>query len=146
MLDLATYLSPVLAQFKDKRVQKNILLLTSTITENHHLRLYSMAEDPKEYNVFKGLINGNQQNTLNAKTLLAVIQDQAVADLSGSIPTESLFVLHDGSDIRKPNAWAMESLGKVMSLKKEVINGYKTMNRVLVEPGNTRILLLAHRT
>jgi Transposase DDE domain len=105
-----------------------------------------MSEDKKEYDVFKGLINGNQMNTLNSKVLLNTIRAQAVAELEGSHSPKYRYVLHDGSDIRKPDSWKMESIGKVMSLEKEVINGYKTMNSVLVEPHESRVTLLEHRT
>jgi hypothetical protein len=55
-----------------------------------------------------------------------------------------VYVLHDGSDLRKPNAQNMVYLGKVLSLQKQVISGYKTMNSVAVDIRGKDITLLDH--
>ena len=46
---------------------------------------------------------------------------------------DELLVLHDGSDIRKPYASGLESLGKVRALNGDVINGYHSFNSVAVD-------------
>jgi len=53
--------------------------------------------------------------------------------------------LHDGCDIRKPDSSDLEHLGQVMSLDKKVVNGYKTMNCVLVNPLEQTIHLFDHQ-
>jgi hypothetical protein len=53
-----------------------------------------------------------------------------------------VYVLHDGSDLRKPNAQDIEYLGKVMSLQKQVISGYKTFNSVAVDITSKDITLI----
>lgn len=42
-------------------------------------------------------------------------------------------VLHDGSDIRKPYASDLESIGKVRALNGDIINGYHSFNSVAVD-------------
>jgi hypothetical protein len=137
------YLSDLLSQFKDSRVKKNIERLANKILLNGDLRVYSMSEDKKEYDVFKGLLNGSQVNTLSAESILGVIRSQAQEQLGKE---SRVYILHDGSDIRKPNANEMEYLGKVLSLSKEVISGYKTMNSVAVDMAGKKITMVDHET
>ena len=100
-----------------------------------------MSADKKEYDVFKGLLNGSQVNTLSAESVLEVIRSQAQERLGNE---SRVYVLHDGSDLRKPNAQEMEYLGKVMSLQKQVISGYKTFNSVAVDITSKDITLIDH--
>ena len=141
MLD--TYLFNVLGYFKDKRVKKNVLLLAQLVILTGHLRIFSMSKDKAQYDVLKGLLSGGQVQTLSSATLVEAIRDEAVARLGAVWAT---YVLHDGSDIRKPNAQDMEYLGKVMSLQKQVISGYKTMNSVAVDIFGKELTLIDHTT
>ena len=100
-----------------------------------------MSADKKEYDVFKGLLNGSQINTLSAESVLEVIRSQAQERLGKE---SRVYVLHDGSELRKPNAQDMEYLGKVMSLQKQVISGYKTLNSVAVDISGKDITLIDH--
>ena len=102
-----------------------------------------MSENKAQYDVFKGLLNGSQVNTLTSESILEVIRSQAQERLGD---VERVYALHDGSDIRKPFAQDMEYLGKVMSLQKQVISGYKTMNSVGVDINGKEITLLEHTT
>jgi hypothetical protein len=120
--------------------------LASRIVTVGHLQIYTMSESKKEYDVFKGLLNGNQLNTLTSESILEVIRGQAVTALEEIETTKHLYVLHDGCDIRKPNSNDLEHLGKVMSLQKQVVNGYKTMNSVAVDIEGKSLNLLEHYT
>ena len=102
-----------------------------------------MSETKKEYDVFKGLLNGSQVHTLDSQDIVSEIRAQAQTRL-GSL--SRIYVLHDGSDIRKPESSDMEYLGKVMSLQKQVVNGYKTMNSVGVDMDSKELTLLEHTT
>ena len=140
---ISDYLFSLLGYFIDIRVKKNIIELGSSIVTSGHLRLYSMSSDKKEYDVFKGLLNGHQVNTLTADYTLEAIRDEAIARLGS---TSHVYALHDGSDIRKAHAKDMEYLGKVLSLNKQVISGYKTMNSVAVNISGKDLNLLEHFT
>jgi hypothetical protein len=56
-----------------------------------------------------------------------------------------VYVLHDGCDIRKPDSTDLEHLGQVLSLDKKVVNGYKTMNSVVVNPKEQTMHLFDHQ-
>lgn len=98
-----------------------------------------MSSHKREYDVFKGLLNGQQVNTLSHQQIQEVILGKAQASTQGS---SRLLVLHDGCDIRKPNSSELEYLGQVMSLKKHVINGYKSMESVVINPDNQTLDLV----
>jgi hypothetical protein len=101
-----------------------------------------MSKDKREYDVFRGLINGEQVATLESEKLLSCVAKR-VESLLGNTQGR-YYVLHDGCDIRKPNSKEMEHLGQVMSLSKQVIPGYKTMNSVVVNTDNQSVELLCH--
>ena len=102
-----------------------------------------MSKDKAQYDVFKGLLSGSQVQTLSAESILETIRDIAQERLGD---VDCVYALHDGSDMRKPNAQDMEYLGKVMSLQKQVINGYKTMNSVAVDMFGKELTLIDHVT
>lgn len=139
---LPNYISGLKSSFKDSRVRKNIDRLCSTIVANRHINLYTMSEDKRTYDVFRGLLNGEQVLTLDSDIILSCVQKQAETLLG----TESKprYVLHDGCDIRKVNSKEMEYLGDVLSLSKKVITGYKTMNSIVVDMEKQSVKLLCH--
>jgi hypothetical protein len=89
----------------------------------------------------KGLLGGAASHTLDSKTMISCVQQQSLQALGDC---GRVYVLHDPSDIRKPSSQDMEHLGKVMGLKKEVINGYKSVNCVAIDPDNQGVNLLFH--
>lgn len=101
-----------------------------------------MAKEKKVYDMFKGLLNGKQVATLESEHIITCVQKRTLSQLGDN--AELRYVLHDGCDIRKPNSKEMEHVGKVLSLSKTVINGYKTMNSVVVDADNQGVRLLCH--
>jgi hypothetical protein len=98
-----------------------------------------MSSHKRAYDVFKGLLNGHQVNTLSHQQIQEVVLGKAQSSTQGS---SGLLVLHDGCDIRKPNSSEMEYLGDVMSLEKQVIKGYKSMESVAINPDNQTLDLV----
>jgi hypothetical protein len=118
-------------------------LLINSIVLTGHLRIFSMAKDKNEYQMFHSLLNGHHVFTLNSETLLAEVRSKAQYSLSTS---ERIYIIHDPSDIRKAHSESLEYLGKVQSLQKTVINGYKTFNSVAIDPLESSVDLLEHTT
>lgn len=116
--------------------------MVQLIIQLRHLNLYSMVEAKKEFDVFKGLVNGKQVSTLSSNNIIDCVQKRSLSQLGDSQTLR--YVLHDGCDIRKPNSKELEHIGQVMSLSKQVINGYKTMNSVVVDIDNQGVSLLCH--
>ena len=100
-----------------------------------------MASDKRQYDVFKGLLSGKQKNTLSADLLLAEVQSNSIASLQAS---NQVYILHDPCDIRKPASSNMEHLGTVLSLSKQTVSGYRSMNSVAVDMNERSVNLLNH--
>jgi hypothetical protein len=82
-----------------------------------------------------------KRSTLDADHLIARLQARGVEQLRGEA---AIWVLVDGSDLRKPHAQAMEALQRVKRLHGEgTVPGYRTINAVGV--GRQRRGLLYHR-
>jgi len=110
--------------------------------KNKNLHIFSFADDKNQYDVLKGLVSGKQVNTLTHDITLDCVKEQALAQLGTA--TE-VYVLHDGCEIRKPDSRDLEHLGQVLSLNKTVVNGYKTMNCVVVNPKELTLHLFDHQ-
>jgi hypothetical protein len=100
-----------------------------------------MSNHKREYDVFKGLLNGEQVNTLTSEQIQTVVLGKASQSAVGK---RRLHILKDGCDIRKPSSSDMEHLGKVLSLSKQVINGYQSMNSIAIDADNQTLSLLYH--
>lgn len=104
-----------------------------------HLKLYEMSSDRNESESFKGLLSGNQVNTLDRETLLACVAEKSISDLGSA---ERVYLLHNPCDIHTPYASDLADLGKVLSLQKTVVNGYSSFNSMAVCPDNQSVHLL----
>ncbi len=68
------------------------------------------------------------RSTLDADAIVERLQARGVEQLRGE---EAIWVLLDGSDLRKPQAQAMEGLQRVRRLKGEgLVPGYRTLNAI----------------
>ena len=77
--------------------------------------------------------------SLNPETISNSLLANSVQSLAEE---DSLIVLHDPSDIRKPYAKTLESLGKVRNLDGNIVNGYSTFNSVAVDCSGKTLKLL----
>jgi len=76
---------------------------------------------------------------LDADHLTAQLRATAIAHLSET-PSDELWLIADGSDLRKPYAKAMPSLMKVRALDKSLVPGYRTLTVLGVTPQHRGIL------
>ena len=82
-----------------------------------------------------------KRSRLDAEAIVARLQARGVEQLRGEA---AIWVLVDGSDLRKPHAQAMEALQRVKPLKGAgTVPGYRTLNALGV--GRQRRGLLYHR-
>lgn len=80
-----------------------------------------------------------QRSALDADTLTATLQQHGVTRLQGET---ALWVVLDGSDLRKPHATAMEGLQRVKRLAGPgTVNGYRTLNAIGLGRAGRRGLL-----
>jgi hypothetical protein len=103
-----------------------------------------MAKDTNQYQMFHSLLNGTNVFTLDSDTLMAEVRKKAQISLSKST---RIYIIHDPSDIRKESSASLEYIGKVQSLKKTTINGYKTFNSTAIDPTKSATVdLLGNKT
>jgi hypothetical protein len=76
---------------------------------------------------------------LDAEHLTAQLRSHAVAHLA-SVPSDELWLIADGSDLRKPHAKAMPHLMKVRDLKGGLVPGYQTLSVLGLTPARRGIL------
>lgn len=129
-MELSTYLSGVLSNFKDSRVIENVKVLVRNIIEHKSTRLWSISQDRAEFERSKRLLDGTLKSVLDDHKISAAIREHSVAALGHEA---RLIVLHDPCDIRKKQAQAQENLGKVRDLDGNLVNGYSTFNTVAVD-------------
>jgi hypothetical protein len=76
---------------------------------------------------------------LDADHLTAKLRTQAVAHL-GSAATDEVWLIADGSEVRKPHAQAMPHLMRVKALDGGLVNGYRTLNVIGSTPKRRGVL------
>ena len=86
--------------------------------------------------------SSTHRSHLDADHLTARLRERAVAHLAETASTE-LWLIADGSDLRKPYARKLPALQKVRALDGHLVPGYATMNVLGLTPG--RRGLLYHR-
>jgi Transposase DDE domain len=70
---------------------------------------------------------------LDAEHLTAQLRTTAIQQLRAAAPDE-LWLIADGSDLRKPHAKAMPDLMQVRALDKRLVPGYRTLNVIGMTP------------
>jgi len=82
-----------------------------------------------------------KRSSLDAASLTERLRQRSLEQLHDE---DEIWVLVDGSDLRKPYARQMEALQRVMTLDKaRLVNGYRTLNAVAV--GHHRRGIFYHR-
>jgi hypothetical protein len=103
-------------------------------------QLWSLSSDSNEYERHLNLLSGRLKNSLTPQ----VINDETLrAGLSELSVKKRVEIIDDGCDIRKPYSKDLPHLRKVMSLEKQMVNGYNTFNSILLNDLDKQIHLLA---
>src|SRR6266704_3926745 len=80
-----------------------------------------------------------QRWQLDAQQLTKRLREVAVEQLEQA-PEDELWLISDGSDLRKPYAEAMPALMQVRDLEGHLVPGYRTLNVLGITPGRRGIL------
>jgi hypothetical protein len=108
--------------------------MVEQIIEHKSPQLYAIAGSSYQYERYKGILDGGLKHGLTVELLNEVFGNQSIAACSTEDPKSRIFLIHDISDIRKPETQKSEHLGKVRSLDDKIINGYQVMASVVVNP------------
>lgn len=85
------------------------------------------------------MLSGDLKNSIDVEQLNVSLLANQAASLQGK---KYVVVIHDGSDIRKPESAKLESLGWVKDLDGKWIRGYGSFNSVLVDVQTAKLELL----
>ena len=80
-----------------------------------------------------------KRSQINAETLIVALRERGIRHLAGA-NTDELWLIADGSDLRKPYAREMPELMQVRDLDGRLVPGYRTMNVLGVTPSRRGIL------
>lgn len=138
-MKLSNYLQEVLSNFSDSRVIVNIQELVNDIIEHKSIRLWSNSEDKAGFERSKRLLDGSLKSVLDNEKISSALRSRSVHFSDGK---ERLILLHDPCDIRKEYSKQLEKIGKVRSLKGEIINGYSTFNTVCIDEKAKQVRLV----
>jgi hypothetical protein len=139
IMKLIGYISGLLSFFKDRRIIENIEQMIQKIIENKTIQLFKIADDKKEYNRYKSLLEGSLKSVLDKDTISQALRENSADAMFGQ---KQIVLIHDPCDIRKKYAKQLENIGKVLDLDKNTINGYSTFNTVAVDEENKRLHLV----
>ena len=114
-------------------------LIFSQIIEKKSIRLWTNTNNRAEYEKVRRIIGKDVKNVLDNEKISEALLSNSVGSLAGK---GDLILLHDPSDIRKKHSKELEGLGKVLSLEKQVINGYSSFNTVAVDVYGKDLTLL----
>ena len=76
---------------------------------------------------------------LDAEHLTEHLRSHAIEQLT-SVPADELWLIADGSELRKPHARAMPHLMRVNNLTGSLVNGYRTLNVLGITPKRRGVL------
>jgi len=91
--------------------------------------LWQISDDKREFERSKKLIDNTLKTVLDDKKISEALIKQSVAKLCDN---KRLYIFSDHSDIRKPYSSKLSNIGKVRSLSGKIINGYTTLNSVIL--------------
>ena len=90
-----------------------------------------MSDNKAEFRKMRRLVSLDEaKNVIDNEQISEALIANGIMKLADK---DELLILHDGSDIRKPYATELESIGKVRALNGDVINGYHSFNSVAVD-------------
>lgn len=101
-------------------------------------QIYTLSEDKKEYDKYTYLLTKEAESGgFDRSGLNKIMIDECFESLGLH---KSVYLIHDGCDIRKPHSKEMECLDKVRDLEGAIINGYRTFNSVAIEKRELHLL------
>src|SRR6266496_3065121 len=101
--------------------------------------LLSKAKDGAQRILRLASGESTKRSQVDAEHLTAQLREVAVEQLAQALEDE-VWLIADGSDLRKPYAEAMPALRQVRDLDERLVPGYRTLNVLGITPGRRGIL------
>ena len=85
------------------------------------------------------MLDNSLKEVLDEEKISEALKENSIEKFSGK---KRVYIPSDHCDIRKEHSWKMENIGKVLDLKKNVINGYSTLAFIAIDENKKDITLL----
>lgn len=138
-MTIIDYLIPLLNYFTDTRVKKKAIKFIIKLIELKQMNCWKVSVNHREYDRNRTLLDGSLKNTLSSEKINEILLNRASQKFHDK---ETVILIHDPCDIRKEHTQKSEKIGKVLSLEKEVINGYSTINSICIDIKESKISLI----
>lgn len=102
------------------------------------MKLWTFSDDKKEFERNKKLIDGSLKSMLDDKKISKALIKNSVEKLANK---KRLYRISDHCEHRKEHSSKLEDLGKVRSLNGKIINGYTTLNSILLDEKKQNLTL-----
>ena len=107
-------------------------------------RLFTLSKDKNEYKKMVRTLSGeNSKSDISPDVTNNALMDFAKEKLKSE---DSVTLIHDPSDIRKPYSTDLEDIGYVRSLDNKIIHGYSTHNIIALPSKSKIVTLLSNKT
>lgn len=138
--ELTVYLRELLSQLTDIRVNKNLRKLIDGIIKEKTTQLKKISNNSKDYDNLHNLLNGELKNVVDVEKINSTALNNSLEHLVGKY---CVIIIHDVSDIRKPESDKLECLGWVRDLEGHWIRGYSAYCSVMINPSTKHLNLLS---
>ena len=85
------------------------------------------------------MLDNSLKEVLDDKKISEALKENSIEKFSEK---KRVYIPSDHCDIRKEHSWKMENIGKVLDLKKKVINGFSTLAFIAIDENKKDITLL----
>jgi hypothetical protein len=140
MQDFSTYCQIMLGKIGNASVRSNAEKLLTRMQTECTTQIWTLAEDAKEYERFRTMLDGSLKNSLDPDALTLSTLKTSLSEITFQ---QTLYVIHDGCNILKPSSSTEPNLCKVRDLAGQLVNGYLTFNTICVNDIDKKLYLLS---
>ncbi len=138
-MSLSNFTNNLFGFINQSQTIENCSSLINKIIKEKNCQLWSLSDDPNEYNRYHRMLDGSLKNTIDVDKL----NNSLLMNASDYFRDKNYFiVLHDPSEIRKPYSEKSGELCKVKDFDGKLINGYKTHNSAVINYKGKELRLL----
>lgn len=120
-------------------VRENAKELLSAMFTEGTTQIWTLSEDSSKYERFKHLLDGSLKNSLTLEMTTEALLSRSLEAITFK---KRLYVIHDGTNLLKPESHVQPDLHKVRDLTGKLVNGYTSFCSICVNDHDKEIHLL----
>lgn len=139
MVSIFDYGQILFGQLNDVRVRENAKDLVSGMFKEGTTQIWTLSRDSAKYERFLHLLDGRLKNSLDLELSNASLLSRSLANITFQ---KTLYVIHNGTNLLKPESQVQPDLCQVKDLAGNLVNGYPAFCFVCVNDLDKEIHLL----